>query len=81
MWILCFFVGLSSVLPSVQVAIQQWTQDLAGVGASGAGDFFGGAGGDDASAVFAAFWAEVDDVVGRFDDVEIVLDYEYGVSE
>jgi hypothetical protein len=37
---------------------------VAGVGASGAGDFFGSAGGDDAAAVFTAFWSEIDDVVG-----------------
>ena len=44
--------------------IKKWAQDLAGVGAAGACDFFRGAGGDDATAVFAAFWAKVDDVVG-----------------
>ena len=63
------------------MAIQQWAKDLARVGAAGAGDFLGGTGGDDASAVFATFGAEVDDVVGAFDDVEIVFDHQHCVSE
>ena len=37
------------------------------------------AGGDDRPAVFPAFRAEVDDVVGRLDDVEVVLDDEQRV--
>ena len=54
---------------------------MAGVGAAGAGDFFGGAGGNDAAAVFAAFRTKIDDVVGRFDHVEIVFDDEYRIAE
>ena len=42
---------------------------------------FGGALGDDAAAVVAAFGAEVDDPVGLLDDVEVVLDDEDGVAE
>src|SRR6266849_6177264 len=56
-------------------------QRLAGVGFFGAGDEFGGALGDDAAAAFAAFGAEVDDPVGLFDDVQVVLDDEDGVAE
>ena len=51
------------------------------MGASGAGDFFGSAGGDDAAAVFAALRAKIDDVVGGFYDVDIVFDYEYRIAQ
>src|SRR6186713_1199142 len=37
------------------------------------------AGDDDSSAGVAAFGPEVDDVVGGFDDVHVVLDQQYGV--
>ena len=37
--------------------------------------------GDDATAVFAAFGAEVEDPVGIADDVEVVLDDDDGVAE
>ena len=43
-------------------------------------DLFGGAGGDDLAAAVAAFGAHVDDPVGGFDDVEIVLDDEEGTA-
>ena len=36
---------------------------------------------DDTATSFAAFWAEVDDPVGLFDDVEIVLDDEDRIAE
>ena len=44
------------------------------------GDIFGRTRDDDAAAAGAAFGAEVDDPVGRFDDVEIVLDHEHRVA-
>ncbi len=62
-------------------AVQKGAEDVAGVGAAGASDFFGGAGGDDAAAVFAAFWTKIDDVVGGFDYVEIVFDDQDGVAQ
>ncbi len=49
-------------------------EPLAGVGQLAAGDFLGGAGGDDLAAGGAAFGAQVDDPVGGLDDVEVVLD-------
>src|SRR4051812_22361101 len=49
-------------------------QELAGVRAGRARDLLGRAGGDDLTAVLAAFGAHVDDPVGRLDDVEVVLD-------
>ena len=44
------------------------------------GDVFGGALGDELAAVLAGFGAEVEDPVGGFDDVEVVLDDEEGVA-
>ena len=42
-------------------------------------DLFRCAGRDDATAVLAPFGTQVDHVVGRLDDVEVVLDHEQGV--
>jgi hypothetical protein len=50
------------------------------VGGGVGGDGFGGSGGDDLAAGGAAFGAHVDDVVGRFDDIQIVLDDEEGAA-
>ena len=44
------------------------------------GDEFGGALGDELAAVLAGFGAKVEDPVGGFDDVEVVLDDEKGVA-
>ena len=44
------------------------------------GDEFGWALGDELAAVCAGFGAEVEDPVGGFDDVEVVLDDEEGVA-
>ncbi len=49
--------------------------------ASYLGYMFRGAFGDDAAAGGAAFGAEVEDPVGGFDDVGVVLDDEDGVAE
>ena len=46
----------------------------------GFGDFFGGAGGHDFAAVRAGFGADVQDVVGFGDDVEVVLDHDDGAA-
>ena len=56
-------------------------EELARVGAGFAGDEFGWALCDDHAAAFAAFWAHVDDVVRVTDDVKIVLDDHYRISE
>ena len=40
----------------------------------------GRAGGDDLAATRTALWAEVDQPVGGFDDVEVVLDDDHGVT-
>ncbi len=46
---------------------------MAGVAFRVGGDLFGGAHGDDLAAAAAALGAHVDDPVGGFDDVEVVL--------
>src|SRR3981189_796326 len=56
--------------------MQDGSQPVAGVRCGIGGDLFGGAGGDDLPAAAAAFGTHVDDPVGGFDDVEIVLDDE-----
>ena len=56
-------------------------EEVAGVGVRYGRDLLGRAVGDDASAALAAFGAEVEDVVGVADDVEIVLDDDDGVAE
>lgn len=55
-------------------------EEAAGVGFGYGGDLLGRAVGYDAAAAFAAFGAEVEDVVGVADDVEIVLDDDDGVA-
>ena len=50
------------------------------MGVSSLATCFGRALGDELAAVFAGFGAEVEDPVGGFDDVEVVLDDEQGVA-
>ena len=45
------------------------------------GDFFRRAGGDDFAAALAAFGAEIDDPIGGFHHVEIVLDDDHRVAQ
>jgi len=70
---------------AIVVAVRGDAEDagegLAGVGFFCAGDEFGRALGDDAAAAFAAFGAEINDPVGLFDDVEMVLYDEHSVAE
>src|SRR5882757_6500711 len=60
--------------------MQDGSQPVAGVAGWVGGDLFGGAGGDDLAAAATALGAHVDDPVGGFDDVEIVLDDEEGAA-
>ena len=55
-----------------------WLQELPGHGVRVVHDLFGGACGHYLAAVFAAAGAEVDDVVGRHDDVGVVFDDDDG---
>ncbi len=56
-------------------------EELCGVRAGYGCDLFGGSVGDDVTSAFTAFRAEVEDVVGVADDVEVVLDDDDGVAE
>ncbi len=65
--------------PGSGLDAERWRTGLgreAGVGCGVGCDLFGGAGGYDLAAAAAALGAHVDDPVGGFDDVEIVLDDE-----
>src|SRR5256885_12197285 len=55
-------------------------EEVAGVALGGLGHFLGGAFHQHRAATVAAFRAQVDDPVGRLDDVQIVLDDQHGVS-
>ena len=43
-------------------------------------DLFGSTFGNHAATARAAFWTHIDDVVGRLDDVEVVLDDDHAVT-
>ena len=51
-----------------------------GAGGFGGGDVFGGALGDDFTTRFTAFGAEVHEVVGLSENIQMVLNYHHGVS-
>ena len=50
------------------------------MGAAGRGDSFRRAGGDKLSPVLAGFRAEIEDPVGIFDDIQVVLNHEQRIS-
>src|SRR5438552_5606780 len=76
-----FAVAIGEVTAGMAVEGEDAGEGLASVGFFGPRDEFGRALGDDAAAALAAFRAEVDDPVGLFDDVEMVLDDEHGVAK
>ena len=59
-----------------------FAQERSEIGCGGAGSAsgngFGGARGDEFSAFRSCFWAEIEDPVGIFDDIEMVLDDKKG---
>jgi hypothetical protein len=55
-------------------------EEPAGVGGFAGGDGFGWAGYNYTAAGVAAFGAQVDDVIGGLDHVDVMLDQEDGVS-
>lgn len=59
---------------------EQWPEELARVRRGHLDDVLGTARRDDRAALVAALGAEVDDVVGRLDDVKVVLDDDDGVA-
>ena len=72
-------VGRTHFLPVVSMPSSR-REDLARVRLDVAGDVLRRAAGDDSAAPCSAFGADVDDPVGGFDDVEIVLDDEHRVA-
>ncbi len=58
----------------------EFGEEVAGGVGGGGGNLLGGAGGDDGATGCATFGAEVDNVVGAFDYVHIVLDDDDGVA-
>lgn len=60
--------------------MQVWFQELAGKRFRHLNDFFGCSLGDDLSTTGPTFRTKIDDPVGALDDVQIVLNYEYGVA-
>lgn len=59
---------------------EEGCEEAAGVGGFTGGDYFWGSLCDDGAAILSAFGAEVEDPVGGFDDVEVVFDYDEGIS-
>ena len=59
---------------------QDGFQELRGVAFLGLGDLFGGAGGEDLTALATSLGTHVDDPVGESDDIEVVLDDDDGVA-
>jgi len=55
---------------------EQWREEAAGVGLANGGDLLGGARGDNQAAFVSALGAEVDQAVGAFDHVKVVLDHD-----
>src|SRR3989344_5496841 len=69
-WRLCQGLLFGLFLPSFEDALQI----VPSVRAEGCGDFFGGPFGDDLPAGGTPFGAEVDNVIGALQDIEVVLD-------
>jgi hypothetical protein len=60
--------------------LEDFAEEGGGVAGFGLGDFFGGSGGDDFAALGASFGADVEDVVGFGDDIEVVFDHDDGAA-
>src|ERR1700692_1538686 len=75
------FVCAVCAIGSCAVAVQRASENLSGVGFFHARDLFGRALRHDAAALVAAFGAEINDPVGLFDDVKIMLDDQDGIAE
>ena len=56
------------------------TEEGGSAGGFGHGDVFGGAVGDNFTTRFTAFGAEVYEVVGLSENIQMVLNYHHGVS-
>ena len=75
-----FVVSFRPFRPFCPLPFQNIFEELSCVGGFYFRNLFGRALRDDGAALIAAFRAEIDDVVGHFDDIEIVFDDENGVA-
>ena len=77
-----FELGIVGTMVPHRALVPQHRHEIgAGMRALVARDLFGRARRDDGAAAIAALGAEIDEIVGRLDHVEIVLDHENGVAE
>lgn len=60
--------------------VQHWLEVMAGVALFDLADVLGGALGEDFSAFVASFGTDINQVIGSFDDIEIVFDDDDGVA-
>src|SRR5256885_6288716 len=75
-----FWVAVATSLGYRELRVEDTLEVLAGVRAAVAHDLFRSAGRDDFAALIPAFRAEVDDVIGGLEYVEVVLDDDHGVA-
>src|SRR5256885_4405922 len=75
-----FWVAVATCLGYRELRVEDTLEVLAGVRPAVAHDLFRSAGGDDFAALIPAFRAEVDDVIGGLEYVEVVLDDDHGVA-
>lgn len=75
------YFGVKTVVKITTVLqFEDLLEVFAGGGVGVLGEVFRGAGGDDLTAVLTAFGAHVDNPIGGFDDVEVMLDDDHGVA-
>ncbi len=75
-----FFHRLPQKVAFTSISRQFFAKEVSGIGRGAGCDLLRGAADDEAAACFAALGAEVDDVVGTFDDFHIVFDDEDGMA-
>src|SRR4029077_13703158 len=75
-----FWVAVATSLGYRELRVEDTLEVLAGVGPPVADDLLRRTGGDDFATLVPAFRPEVDDVIGGFQHVEVVLDDDHGVA-
>ena len=60
--------------------LEEFAEEVGGVAQGRGGDLLGGTGGEDEPASAPTFRSQIYDVVGRLDDIEVVLDDQHGVA-
>ena len=81
--------GLANLIPALQRSVHRQAalfhtnvrfQELSRIRFCDAADLLGRADRDHLAAAVAAFWAQVDDLVGHLDDIQVVLDDQHAVA-